>query len=521
MHSQFSRRHFLADIARGTLFATVGSSLAVDLNLVPKAFAADAENNLTFGDAEPLVCALQETPVQRLQPMLVERLRSGLSLKTLIAAGALANARTFGGEDYIGFHTFMALAPALKMANFMPSGADALPVLKVLYRNSNRMQEFGGRSSEVLHPVPSQSPASIGSTDSLANIIRARDMVRAEQSLATLIGEDRSLALDALLPAVYDHQPEVHRTVLPFRAWEMQEIVGTEHAMTLLRQSIRYCIKAEPQQRAETTAHGQMLVKLLDEFHLEGKKPGSRPADDAFIKELSHCFATATPEDAGKAAASALAEQFDPAVVGEAISLAASLLVLRDGGRLPMWEDRLKPAGSVHGDSLGVHASDASNAWRNLARISSGRNTFACLIIGAWQVARDRNFGASHFLPEPLPVRYHLDRLSANDADSLLAKLDEAVQNNLQAHATAIVHRYGELSLAPERLFRSLARYATSEDGALHAEKYFQTVYDDFHATRPSLRWQHLEALARVTASEYGKPAAGQLEARELLGLKS
>ena len=73
-----------------------------------------------------------------------------------------------------------------------------------------------------------------------------------------------------------------------------------------------------------------------------------------------------------------LAEGFDPRVVGEAISLAASLLVLRDGGRLPQWEDKLKPAGCVHGDSVGVHASDAANAWRNLAMITRvGINSLA------------------------------------------------------------------------------------------------------------------------------------------------
>lgn len=27
-----------------------------------------------------------------------------------------------------------------------------------------------------------------------------------------------------------------------------------------------------------------------------------------------------------------------------------------------------KPEGSCHGDSVGVHASDAANAWRNIVR---------------------------------------------------------------------------------------------------------------------------------------------------------
>ena len=44
--------------------------------------------------------------------------------------------------------------------------------------------------------------------------------------------------------AVHDHT-EVHRVVLPYRAWEMLELVGKEQAHTLLRQSVRYCVKAE------------------------------------------------------------------------------------------------------------------------------------------------------------------------------------------------------------------------------------------------------------------------------------
>jgi hypothetical protein len=68
-------------------------------------------------------------------------------------------------------------------------------------------------------------------------------------------------------------------------------------------------------------------------------------------------------------------------------------------------------------------------------------------------------------------------------------------------------------------VFERLLRYAITEDGALHAEKYFQTVHDDFYSTRPAFRWRHLVALARVTASEYGYAAAGQEEARSLLGI--
>ena len=39
----------------------------------------------------------------------------------------LANARTFGGEDYVGFHTEMALGPAYRMALETSGPRRALP----------------------------------------------------------------------------------------------------------------------------------------------------------------------------------------------------------------------------------------------------------------------------------------------------------------------------------------------------------------------------------------------------------
>ena len=66
-------------------------------------------------------------------------------------------------------------------------------------------------------------------------------------------------------------------------------------------------------------------------------------------------------------------------------------------------------------------------------------------------------------------------------------------------------------------MFDLLLRYAVSEDGSLHAEKYYRTVTEEFAAARSAFRWRQLVALARVTASEYGRPAPGMAEARELM----
>jgi hypothetical protein len=207
-----------------------------------------------------------------------------------------------------------------------------------------------------------------------------------------------------------------------------------------------------------------------------------------------------------------------PASVGEAISLAANQLVLRDQGRTPRDEVPGKPIGSVHGDSIGVHACDSANAWRNLALVTNPRNRFSSLILGAYQVALDRTARAGDFLNwQPLPTARHLAEIKSTEPEALLRETEEAIRGNLQAKAGALVHRYGELGHAPQPMFALLLRFAVSEDGALHAEKFYRTVSEEFAATRAAFRWRHLVALGRVTASEYGRPAAGIAEAHALL----
>src|SRR5256885_2693229 len=116
-----SRRDFLADVGKGMIAAGLGSGLATELGLCP-AVAGDEPKELAFGTLEPLVALIQETPKDKLLPLLVEKLAAGTDLKRLTAAAAFANARTFGGEDYFGFHTFMALVPAYQMAHEMQIG---------------------------------------------------------------------------------------------------------------------------------------------------------------------------------------------------------------------------------------------------------------------------------------------------------------------------------------------------------------------------------------------------------------
>ncbi len=516
MDRAHTRREFLSTVGQGMLVVTVGTQLAADLGLA-QAFAAsqDDSGSIAFGALEPLVVLMQETPVERLLPALVAELDRGTELKTLVAAAALANARTFGGDDYVGYHTLMALAPAWHMAWQLPAQRQALPVFKVLYRNTNRIAEHGGHSSEVLHRV---EPADLGAGESgheaLRAAVAAGDLQRAERIFAAIAQSAPREAFDELLYTVQE-DAQVHRTVLPYRAWELLSLVGQEHAHTMLRQSVRYCVREQP--RGEPSA---VLTRVLDDHKLLGRTPGSRAGDDAWVASLADAIFSGTPEAAADAVAAALAEGFSVDAIGEAVALAANQLVLRDTGRSARQEWPGKPIGSVHGDSVGVHASDSANAWRNMASVGNPRNQFACLILGAYQVARDRSQGGGDYLNQPpLPLDLPWKQIKVTEPNQLLAELDACIRDNMQAQACNFVNHYGALGHDPAPLFDLLLKYAISEDGALHAEKYYRTTSEEFARARPAFRWRHAVALARVTASEFGRPAPGYAEACELLKL--
>jgi len=312
-----NRRQFLAEVGKGMLVASVGPALAADLGLA-KAYAGNDSERLTFGDREPLVALMEDTAADKLLPILVEKLKSGVGLDTLVGAAALANARTFGGNDYTGYHAFMALVPSYQMAKELPEERRALPVLKVLYRNSNRIQEHGGCKSEVLHPIAAaEVPSDLPKGEILREATRKGDMDKAERTFATLAKGPVGEAFNHLQFSIQD-EVDVHRVVLAWRAWVSLDLTGKEHAQTLLRQSVRFCVEQEGELRQQNR-HPEIrtvLPKLLDQYKLVGRPLGQRSADDAWVENLAQAVYGSNRAPAADAVAAALAEGFAPEAIG-------------------------------------------------------------------------------------------------------------------------------------------------------------------------------------------------------------
>jgi hypothetical protein len=170
-----------------------------------------------------------------------------------------------------------------------------------------------------------------------------------------------------------------------------------------------------------------------------------------------------------------------------------------------------RPVGSVHGASVGVHASDAANAWRHVARVGGARNAFASLIAGAYHTAGQSSLVGAQ------PIDHDGEPCKLGAPAELLREIEARIRARDQKGACLAARRYGEAGHTPAKLFELLLGFAVSEDGALHAEKYFRTAQEEHSTARAIHRPLYLVALSRVMASHFGFPAPGCEEARKLL----
>ena len=505
----------MTQTTRRTFLGTLGSLLAFPAGAdVLRGLSQEESDRLGLGRFDALAGVLQEVPADRLQQQLIERLRRGLALEDLVAAACLANARAFGGHDYEGYHCQMALLPAFEMARELEGEERWLPVLKVVHRQARRIEATGGRNDALLEL---ESTPLLSEEDVRAELqegLRERDVARMERAFHGRCAGSATAGLHDV-QTILRETLDVHRIVLTWRSWDALQLTGEEHAETLLRQSLRWFVDAEGRRvdrRRPTPPLRTLLPGLIAGAGLERGGKQDRPVGDDELGELAATIFAADADDAAAAMADALGAGWNHEDAGEALTLAANTLLLNDPGRASA-DGSDKPRGSVHGASVGVHASDAARAWRNLASVSDEANAAANLIAGAYHTA-----GQSHRVgTAPFPYAQEMDAYERCKPEQLVRALRSALEQNDQAKAAAAVASAQQKDMDPEALFAVLLNASLEADGALHAEKYYRTVREDFASSRPRHRWRHLIALARVAASQVGFEAPGLREARETL----
>ncbi len=72
--------------------------------------------------------------------------------------------------------------------------------------------------------------------------------------------------------------------------------------------------------------------------------------------------------------------------------------------------------------------------------------------------------------------------------------------------AAALAQQYADRGYSPGPMITMLGKIACRDNFTeLHAFKHHQATYEEFHATRPSLRWRHLVAAVQAAAISHGR----------------
>ena len=243
-------------------------------------------------------------------------------------------------QDYVGFHTFMALAPGLRRWSRElpePTGRRCR-CSRCSTATPTASRSTGGREHEVLHPVAAGGPARRPhGGEALREATRGRRHGRGRADLrragAGPIGE----AFNDLqyVGAGRRRRPPRRPRLAGLGAARPDGQGARPHAAAPVGALLRATRRAAS--RATTGRAGDPAPccrKLLDQYKLLEQAAGrphgrTTPGSRAEPDDLRAPAAT----QAADAVAAALAEGIAPEAVGEAISLAANQLVLRDPGR--------------------------------------------------------------------------------------------------------------------------------------------------------------------------------------------
>jgi hypothetical protein len=173
---------------------------------------------------------------------------------------------------------------------------------------------------------------------------------------------------------------------------------------------------------------------------------------------------------------------------------------------------------------MDVHINTGANTRRYLLRQPelSLRTKLQALLV--WHTGPEVRMAQRMLAPDIQPEPARVAALPFHTQDALLKEIDALIESlpvgerlpkaNLASwrstdevkQAAALAQQYANQSYAPGPLIELLGKIACRDNFTeMHALKHHQATYEEFHATRPSLRWRHLVAAVQAAAISHGR----------------
>jgi hypothetical protein len=300
--------------------------------------------------------------------------------------------------------------------------------------------------------------------------------------------------------AIPKNQLDDHYFLFPVFTWRALEYFGWDYARYIGRAPVRYITR--PTAPAMLGEVDDLIEKhrLLERDMRFGTGEDETAAIAALADEIGRVNQlTEIPEMVARALADGLSLEG----AGEGVSVGGSTIFLR----------------SQTGNPMDVHINTGANTRRYLLRQPelSLRTKLQALLM--WHTGPEVRMVQRMLAPDIQPEPERVAALPFRSQDVLLKEIDGLIESlpvgerlpkaNLASwrstdevkQAAALAQQYANQGYAPEPLIEMLGKIACRDNFTeMHALKHHQATYEEFHATRPSLRWRHLVAGGQAAA---------------------
>jgi hypothetical protein len=460
---------------------------------------------------EPLVQFVEETAPEHIVARTHDKLAAGTSVKDMLLASALAVVRSSDlppGHHGGPLHPLAGLHAVHHIAARLPGDYAYLPVIQNVAVANKHIQSpaMGPYILPDAQPVSEQD--SVESTLESFRTAASRGVYNAcdHYFLYLLQRLSPMQVLEQLLQvAIPKNQIDDHYFLFPVFTWRALEYLGWEYAKYIGRAPVRYVTR--PTMPASLDDVDALIAKF---GLLEGDMPQTSGEDEtaaitALADEIGRCHRfSEVPEMLARALGNGLSLEG----AGEALSVGGSTLFLR----------------SQTGNPMDVHINTGANTRRYLLRQPelSRRTKLRALLV--WHTGPEVLMAQRMLAPDLQPEPERVAGLPWFTQDDLLDEIEHLISSlpvgerlpkaNLATwrstgevkQAAALAQHYANSGYAPEALITLLGRIACRDNFTeMHALKHHQATYEEFYATRPSLRWRHLVAAVQAAAISHGR----------------
>jgi hypothetical protein len=460
---------------------------------------------------EPLVQFVEETPPDRIVAATHDKLAAGTSVKEMLLASALAVVRSSDlppGHHGGPLHPLAGLHAVRNIAARLPGEYAMLPVIQNVAVANKHIHSPAMGPFILAEAKPVSEKDSVEATLAAFRAAVGRGVYNACDHYFLYLLERLSpmQMLEHLLQvAIPKNQLDDHYFLFPVFTWRALEYLGWEYARFIGRAPVRYITRPSDPTSLEE------VDRLIDQHGLLERELRVKTGDDetaavtALANEIGRCSKfTEIPE----MVAQALGDGLSLEGVGEGLSVGGSTLFLR----------------SQTGNPMDVHINTGANTRRYLLRQPelSLRTKLQALLV--WHTGPEVRMAQRMLAPDIQPEPERVAVLPFRTQEELLGEIAALIGSlpvgerlpaaNLATwrstdevkQAAALAQQYANREYAPEPLITLLGKIACRDNFTeMHALKHHQATYEEFHATRSSLRWRHLVAAVQAAAISHGR----------------